>query len=149
MLGPWRPPGRKPHPPLLAWSCREAPRKDEAPKQSQYVLTCRLCKLETTVPGLTCERGLGRWEGEGEDESQCGGRQLNTTKWEGNADNRETRPGLEGVPFLPLGFHQPFEISSAVQEEPLQKKKESLSCSLGQTPPTQPQRLSNVAFQGR
>lgn len=108
MLGPWRPPGRKPHPPPLAWSCREAPRKDEAPKQSQYVLTCRLCKLETTVPGLTCERGLGRWEGEGEDESQCGGRQLNTTKWEGNADNRETRPGLEGVPFLPLGFHQPF-----------------------------------------
>lgn len=44
---------------------------------------CRLSKLETAAPGLTCEKGLGRWEGEWEDESRCGGRQLNTTKWQG------------------------------------------------------------------
>jgi hypothetical protein len=38
-------------------------------------------------------------------------------------DNRENRHGLEGFPFLPLSFHHPFEISSTVQEEPLQKEK--------------------------
>lgn len=57
-------------------------------------------------------------------------------------DNRETRHGLEGFPFLPLGFHHPVETSSTAQEEPLQKEKESVSGSLGQTPPTQLQRLS-------